>query len=87
MNVGPEAVLAGFYVYGAICYALIGAASIAWHNRLAFALVLIGAVATAISYLIQVEVSTESERTFAKVAITLGWILPCFAAGLLVFWI
>lgn len=76
-------ILAGFYVYGAICYALIGAAAISWHDSLAFAVVIVGAALTALSYMVQAFGLGFRRATIA--CVLLGWVLPASATVLLMF--
>lgn len=80
-------ILAGFYVYGAICYALIGGAAIAWHDQEAWTAVVIGAAATSVSYLTQVNHDRREDWELTTVALVgAGWVLPIAAAIKLAFW-
>lgn len=80
-------ILAGFYVYGALAYSLIGGAAIAWHDQEAFAAVTLGAAATAFSYLLQVTpASLENWRMTTVALVGVGWVLPACAAIKLAFW-
>ena len=80
-------ILTGFYVYGAICYLLIGAASITWNDRLSFAWILASSAFTAISYLAQEPpfkgVVSQGITAFMVFS---GWVLPVACAAHLVFW-
>lgn len=80
-------ILAGFYVYGALCCAIIGGAAIAWHDQEAFAAVTLGTAATALSYLTQVNTDRLEDWEMTTVALVgAGWVLPMMAAIKLVFW-
>lgn len=78
-------VLTGFYVYGAMAYALIGAAAIAWHDKEAFAAVVLGASLTTVAYDIQGAALENWKMTAGGLALA-GWMLPIVAAVKLVFW-
>jgi hypothetical protein len=62
--------LTGFYVYGAICYLLIGMAAIAWHNRVAFTIVATGCAAGAISSY------TRQGRYDSALTAAISWVAP-----------
>jgi hypothetical protein len=70
--------LTGFYVYGAVCYLLIGMAAIAWHNPVAFAIVATGSAACAIS-------SYNRQGRFDSAVDAIGWAAPGTAIVFLIF--
>ena len=73
----------GFYVYGAIGYALVGAAAIAWHDPLALAMLLVGALLTALGYMMEATKAPHEARAADQamaVAAIFGWFLPIAAA-------
>ena len=73
--------LGGYYVYGALASALIGAAAIAWHDRWALSLIFICALNNVVAYRTMFKYQQE-----CPLMVYIGWSAPFLAAVKLIFY-